>query len=619
MSEEDKQFQRLVSKGKDTDIPEGQTGRLTMCKQWFEEAKQHNKSRFERMRKNEEMYYNRVKVVGYKNKIKINLALADIETQLPIISDFMPTFDVVPQEDDDVAFADMMQNRKRSIEESTKLRIKAILSEKSSLIYGNGIIGALPIRGNNKGFNGFDIDVVDPFTWLPPADATGMDIRDSAPYQIFATPMRTRDIERKYSVTGVKAEGNLNEFRAYVAKKDGNAGESDKNKLSDMALVKECFFMDDDGNQWLMTWVNEGSVLWDAKLEIPRIPYFDIANYRDAHTCIGVGEPELISTVSQALNEGLSGIADNVKSTGNPLRIIRKSFWAEMKGKIFGRPDEEILVNQPDDVTYLQPPTMPVYAFRFIELLMQLTDVVTGIHDVTQGKKPSGITAASAIQALQEAAQSRVRFKISTEISGFMDDVGEFIVWCLQTYDEEVKTVRVKDIKTGNYEFKPWDPKTKLGKDGKPAEDGKTLGDSHFEIETVTGFRLPTGRVAAEEQAIVRFEKGIYGIERLAANINEPNKKELIEEWYARNGGDKRMIPDEVREQFRQLAMQYTVVVQSGDDFSELENEIFRMLQEFPTLIETADFIMFIPEAQKERLLEALRVTALESMEAESA
>ena len=42
---------------------------------------------------------------------------------------------------------------------------------------------------------------------------------------------------------------------------------------------------------------------------------------------------------------------------------------------------------------------------------MQLTDTISGIHDITQGRNPSGVTAAKAISALQEASQQIIRAK----------------------------------------------------------------------------------------------------------------------------------------------------------------------------------------------------------------
>ena len=45
------------------------------------------------------------------------------------------------------------------------------------------------------------------------------------------------------------------------------------------------------------------------------------------------------------------------------------------------------------------------------QTLMQMTDTVSGVHDITQGRNPSGVTASRAIQQLQEASQQVIRAK----------------------------------------------------------------------------------------------------------------------------------------------------------------------------------------------------------------
>jgi hypothetical protein len=57
------------------------------------------------------------------------------------------------------------------------------------------------------------------------------------------------------------------------------------------------------------------------------------------------------------------------------------------------------------------PPAIPGYIFEFFRLLQSFADSVSGVHDITQGRKPAGVTAAEAIETLQEAAHTRVRLK----------------------------------------------------------------------------------------------------------------------------------------------------------------------------------------------------------------
>jgi hypothetical protein len=63
-------------------------------------------------------------------------------------------------------------------------------------------------------------------------------------------------------------------------------------------------------------------------------------------------------------------------------------------------------------IRYLQAPATQNDVIAFIELVLRLVDMITGLTDVTEGRNPVGVTAASAIQALQEKAQTQYREKI---------------------------------------------------------------------------------------------------------------------------------------------------------------------------------------------------------------
>jgi hypothetical protein len=286
----------------------------------------------------------------------------------------------------------------------------------------------------------------------------------------------------------------------------------------------------------------------------------------------------------------MSSLAEAVKKTGNPARKVLTSWVSWTKKKIQNIAGEEIEVQAPQDVTWDTPPNIPASTFQFIELLLQLTDVVTGVHDVTEGRKPAGITAASAIMALQEAAQARVRYKIAHGVSRWIETIGGHILWIMKQYDREARTLRAVTGE-GGLAFLPY--------------DGAETARRRFDVEVVAGTRLPSGRLATEELAKEKFKEGIYGIEEYAAAVNEPNKKQLIEGWYRRQGLDLAMNRqaelNKAMERFTQLV---GAAREAPDAFagSPEEEQTAQLLMQYPELLQTGEFAA-LPAGVKERMM----------------
>ena len=97
---------------------------------------------------------------------------------------------------------------------------------------------------------------------------------------------------------------------------------------------------------------------------------------------------------------------------GDGIWIVSKDsgITAEM---ITAKPGLVVEKNHPAAVVERVPGTpLPNYIPNQGDTIRQALDNVSGIFDVTQGRKPSGITAGVAIEQLQEAAQTRLRLLV---------------------------------------------------------------------------------------------------------------------------------------------------------------------------------------------------------------
>lgn len=70
-----------------------------------------------------------------------------------------------------------------------------------------------------------------------------------------------------------------------------------------------------------------------------------------------------------------------------------------------------VVQGEAGEIEALAPPAMPPYLMASPAYLLQELEVVTGIQDVSQGRRPPQLTAASAIERMMEASQIRIESK----------------------------------------------------------------------------------------------------------------------------------------------------------------------------------------------------------------
>ena len=589
--------------------------RIPQVRDWLDKSKKARENQADRWRKNERLYYGRhwanpSKGTESQSRMIFNFPLAVVETILPIINDFQPTVDVMPQEKNDVFFADMMQKRFQQIVDETDLYGKIIQAVKDSLIYSNGFLQILPVVTEEGVFKSFDIQVIDPFTVVPHPYATDLDLK-AGEYFMFAVPMETSRIFREFGVKA-PADGKLDDYKAYQ-KVDDNGGIESANAESeyDMALVIECYSNEADKEKYPYgrhTVVVGDKLVVDEPLELYRMPVFMVSNYKSPHNFWGIGETDLVRTQTKAINETFSSINENIRKMGYPIRKVTQRAKGQMTRPITGAPGEEITVVDPSDVTFEMPPPIPGYIQNYIGQVSQFMEAITGVNDVTQGRKPGGVTSGRAIVALQEASQTRQRFKINKEVARLTKEIGEFMVQMILTFDEEIRSIRERDAE-GQFQFTDFNPMAVYDADGNlegtPSFDpgtAKRLQDSEFDVDVTTGSRYAQGRVANEERALELFQLGVYGIEEVVNALNIPDKQDIIQSWYVRN----QQVPPKqqveqaemMQEQLGQLVAQ---VMQEGPG-GPGEEALAQMVMQNPALTESPDF-QSLPGEIQERII----------------
>ena len=386
----------------------------------FDSAKDAKKHKVTRWRRNEELYSGQIlkpfNLPKYKSRIEPNFIHSILETIYSILTDRNPKVDVMPKREDQVDSARIAQEAIENEMANAKANRAVANMKRDGLLYGNGFLKVAIEEGV------INYSVPDPYTVFIDPLATSI---EDAKCVIFATPQYVSDIKAQYGKK-VPAEGALNEYKSFV-KSSGKYGDekvrfeeiesvgSQEDKMDNdygggQALVKEAWYWEND-RLMLATWSGK-TLLQKTEAPYDFIPLVCFQNYQDAHSIWGKGEPEIIESLAVGTSISLSQAMDNLIYHGNPAVVMSKSMAKTAGNRPTDKPGQVYYTGGPhESVTRLPAGNISASSLPLAESMMKMTDIVSGVHDITQGRNPSGVTASRAIQQLQEASQQIIRTK----------------------------------------------------------------------------------------------------------------------------------------------------------------------------------------------------------------
>lgn len=246
-----------------------------------------------------------------------------------------------------------------------------------------------------------------------------------------------------------------------------------------------------------------------------KLPYLKTDSNTDTSNFWAFSVIEQIEILGKEINKKISQVAAYIDKTVRPTLInpkttgIDKHMVSNLPGQMW-RPVNH-LVSQ--SIRYLEMPSLPPDFYVYIELLLRLVDNITGIQDVTEGRKPKGISAASAIIALQEKAQTMFREKIRNYDLA-LEEKGRMWISLAQNWYTEERKIRLsgKALET-------------MGPFG---QFKGTEMQGEFTFEVVPGSTLPKSLFVRLEQSVQLFNAGAIDQKALLEAFDFPNSDEII-------------------------------------------------------------------------------------------
>ena len=504
------------------DYAEGDVKTLNYLEKMFQSAKEARKGRIPRWRRNEELYSGDIlkpfNLPKYKTRIEPNIIHSIIETMYSILTDRAPVVDIMPKREEQIDSAKMAQEAVESVMEGSKFQRAVAMMKRDGLIFGNGFI-KITMKDSEIVYS-----VADPYTVFIDPLATNL---QDAQCVVFATPTYVDDIYDLYGKR-VGAEGKMNEFRSFVRHSDQYA--TDKANLAELdsvsplkekessdyrggqALVKESFYKTKDG--WrLATWAGK-CLLQDVESPYDFIPLVMFQNYQSAHSVWGKGEPEVVESLATGASIALSQGMDNLIMHGNPSIVMSKSLAKTQGNRPTDKPGQIFYTNGPHErIDRMNAGNISSSTLPMSESMIQLADTVSGVHDITQGRNPKGVTASRAISQLQEASQQVIRAKEREIGTDAIIDAYKITLQMLnQNYEKAISIRTYSD--DGGYGFRtiaPYDI------------------DYDMDFKYVPGSSLPESRTARFDQAIDLIQMGLLDQEQFWRWTQKDISKDVLE------------------------------------------------------------------------------------------
>lgn len=362
----------------------------------------------------------------YKSDQISNFIFSTIETIRPIMVDGDPAFVAMATNEDGLETQDKVQTALNYEFDREKMSAKIPRQTITSLVLGTSI-WFLPWDGDADSKYDGEIKAVEvnPFNFFPDPMATCI---EDAEYLIYATYKHVNQLKKVFPNKANLLEGGNIKYEELVANRNVPS------RVDNQVLVLEIYCRDfttteeeteENGKTYKveeMKYPNGRVITIAPELEIlledkenpyndGKFPFVMIKDYDIPFKFWGEGEVKQLLSPQNYINDLSNQVIDNAKITANMPWIIDKNSGIGY-GKLTNRPGLVVRKNPGSEVHRPQPPTMPNYVLNKIDDLKHDMESISGVHDVTQGKRPTGIQAGNAIIALQEAGQARIRIKV---------------------------------------------------------------------------------------------------------------------------------------------------------------------------------------------------------------
>lgn len=588
------------SKGQATYAPtEAEQAALTLAERLYSKAKKarskydRNWAKYYRLFRGQQWDTRRP---SYRHSEIVNHIFKTIQSTVPIQTDNRPRFEFLPEEPQDLELSSILNQAAEADWTKGNWGLQQLETVYDANFYGTGVSSLEHDKKKNYGAGGLCYNSADPLYSFPDPDAR--DFNKECGYFVYAEPVDVSRLKRDYPKQAKFLKADLQDLAGnskvdsgadrmaipndnWNSIADGVLDQSGKDKCLKITVWISPEFLSDDYEETAKTetgpdgleqtiyeqiakWPKGRKIVIASKVVLENdanpyddgeIPYQRLLNYVLPREFWGISEVEQLEGPQKTFNKLLNFALDVLTLMGNPIWVVDNSSGVDTDNLV-NKPGLVVEKNQGSEVRREEGVQLQPYVLQLTEKMVEWFDSVSGSQDVSRGVQPTGITAASAISSLQEAAQTRLRQK-SRNMDFYLQDLGR--QWLSRTFqfttipqifrlsnsDAVVKYFRMH---VEEHEFsemveepdamgqmqmvsKPTGEKGKkvvvqpFGENGQidPTQQRVFETRAKFDVRVVTGSSLPFAKAEKEARLFKLLEAGAIDQEEVLKGLDYPN------------------------------------------------------------------------------------------------
>ncbi|CAB4127913.1 Head-to-tail connector protein, podovirus-type, partial [uncultured Caudovirales phage] len=245
-----------------------------------------------------------------------------------------------------------------------------------------------------------------------------------------------------------------------------------------------------------------------------RYPFVPFVAKKNRKSILGISECRNLLNNQKLLNKLVEIPVVNSMLVANPILLVDAASGIDAN-KVTSKPGQIWTVRDGGaGIRYLNPPTLGGEVFKMISQMTEFMERIGGVYDANTGQTPGGVTAASAIQLLQE--QGSIPLKgIARNLYATLKEVYEQMVELIKEFYTETRYLRVMG-KDGKFEFMEFN-----------ALQHKNID---FDIRVSAGASTPTSKAYIAQLGLDLFQQGLLlPSEYVDMLENVPNKDKIVE------------------------------------------------------------------------------------------